>query len=214
METTKITLKTLAVSIFAVVGLEIADRMIGTGHILPPLIGLGILRLLEIFLLTGICLWIEKNIAVIGLASKMWAGFLKGLLWSACFAVAAVIIAGALYIAGMDPVVFFRHPLPAAQARHPLILLIVGGVIAPVAEEIFFRGILYGFFRSRGIITAIVISTVLFVLPHLNGNTIPLTQAVGGIVFALAYEKEKNLLTPITIHCLGNLTLFGLTFVC
>ena len=213
METTKITLKTLAASILAVVALETAYRMIEAGHSLPPLIGLGILRLLEIFLLTGICLWIEKNIAAIGLASNMWAGFLKGLIWSGCFAAAAGIIAGALYIVGMDPVAFITRPLPAAQARRPLVLLIVGGLIGPAAEEIFFRGIIYGFFRPLGVICAVLFSTLLFVLPHLGGGVIPLTQAVGGIVFALAYEKEKSLLAPITIHCLGNLAIFSLAFV-
>jgi membrane protease YdiL (CAAX protease family) len=34
---------------------------------------------------------------------------------------------------------------------------------------------------------------------------------VGGIVFAIAYEKEKNLMVPITIHCLGNLAIFSLS---
>ena len=41
---------------------------------------------------------------------------------------------------------------------------------------------------------------------------LPLTQIVGGIVFAIAYEKEKNLMVPVTIHCLGNLAIFSLTF--
>jgi membrane protease YdiL (CAAX protease family) len=35
---------------------------------------------------------------------------------------------------------------------------------------------------------------------------------VGGIVFAIAYEKEKSLMVPVTIHCLGNMAIFSLTF--
>jgi hypothetical protein len=37
------------------------------------------------------------------------------------------------------------------------------------------------------------------------------TQVVGGILFAAAYEIEKNLVVPITIHCLGNLAIFALS---
>jgi membrane protease YdiL (CAAX protease family) len=32
-------------------------------------------------------------------------------------------------------------------------------------------------------------------------------------VFATAYEVEKKLLVPITIHVLGNLTLFSLPYL-
>ena len=64
-----------------------------------------------------------------------------------------------------------------------------------------------------GLYLAILISTVLFVLPHYDGNHLPLTQIVGGIVFAIAYEKEKNLIVPIMVHCLGNIAIFSLTFL-
>ncbi len=82
-------------------------------------------------------------------------------------------------------------------------------LIGPIAEEIFFRGILYGFFRRWGAPTAIVLSTLLFVLPHTSGSIIPVTQLIGGILFAVAYEVEKNLLVPMLIHCLGNLAIFN-----
>ncbi len=200
----------MAASILAVFTLETAYHLADLAPGLPPLIGLGALRLLEIFLLAGICLGVEKNIAVLGLASRRWTGFLKGLVWSACFAAVAAIVAVAIHLAGIDPFVFLAPAIPAAQARHLTALLLVGGIIGPVAEEIFFRGILYGFFRTWGILTAVIFSTLLFVLPHIGGGVLPFTQTIGGIVFALAYEKEKSLLTPITIHCLGNLAIFSL----
>ena len=214
METTKITLKTLAASIFAIFALETAFRLIGVDDSLSPFAGLGLLRLLEIILLTGICLSVEKNAAAIGLApAKMRTGLVKGLIWSACFAALAGILAAVLYFAGVNPIAFITQPLPAFERLHPAVFFMVGGVIGPVAEEIFFRGILYGFFRRWGIFAAVLLSTLLFVLPHLDGGGIPLTQVVGGIVFAIAYEKEKSLLTPITIHCLGNLAIFSVPFV-
>jgi membrane protease YdiL (CAAX protease family) len=88
-------------------------------------------------------------------------------------------------------------------------------LIGPIAEEIFFRGILYGFFRRWGIPAAVILSTFLFVLSHshTSGPAIPVTQLIGGILFAVAYEIEKNLLVPITIHSLGNLAIFTLALL-
>ena len=63
-----------------------------------------------------------------------------------------------------------------------------------------------------GIPFAVLLSTLLFVMPHAPsfGSAIPITQLIGGILFAVSYEVEKNLLVPITIHCLGNLAIFTL----
>jgi hypothetical protein len=93
--------------------------------------------------------------------------------------------------------------------------LLVGVLIGPLAEEIFFRGILYGFFRKWGVPTAILLSTLLFVLSHTHtsGSIIPVTQLIGGILLAISYEVEKNLLVPIAIHCLGNLAIFTLALL-
>jgi membrane protease YdiL (CAAX protease family) len=89
----------------------------------------------------------------------------------------------------------------------------VGGVVSPIAEEVFFRGILYGFLRRWGVLVAVVGSTVIFVLAHPIISGIRLTQIVGGLVFAVAYEVEGNLMVPITIHALGNLAIFSLSLV-
>jgi len=89
----------------------------------------------------------------------------------------------------------------------------VGGVIAPIAEEVFFRGILYGFFRRWGVSVAIVLSTFIFVLPHLGSSGLPIIQIIGGVLFALVYETEKNLMVPIMIHALGNMAIFSFSLL-
>ena len=89
----------------------------------------------------------------------------------------------------------------------------VGGLVAPIAEEIFFRGVIYGFLRRWGVLLALAGSTVIFVLAHAISSRIPLTQIVGGIVFAVAYEVEGKLMVPITIHVLGNMAIFTLSLV-
>ncbi|HUT70213.1 MAG TPA: CPBP family glutamic-type intramembrane protease [Desulfatiglandales bacterium] len=78
---------------------------------------------------------------------------------------------------------------------------------------IFFRGMLYGFFRRWGIVVALLISTATLVLTHPVFPTIPLPLLVGGIVFAVAYEVEANFVVPITIHGPGNLAIFTLSLI-
>jgi len=57
------------------------------------------------------------------------------------------------------------------------------------------------------------LSTLIFVLIHPAGRHIPITQAIGGVLFALSYEIEKSLVPPMVIHMLGNLAIFGIGMV-
>ena len=213
MEAKKIALKTLVASIAAVLILEIFFRPIITAVFISPLPGLGFTRILEIILLILIVIQLEKSVGAIGLApEKLSAGIKKGIIWSAYFGIAAGILILVLYAVGINALGLLFTPLPYSKML-VLIYFVVGGAIGPVAEEIFFRGILYGFFRQWGVYAAVTLSTSLFVLPHLTGGSLPFTQLVGGIVFAVAYERENNLLVPITIHCLGNLAIFSITFL-
>jgi len=213
MEADKITLKTLAASIAAVLAAEAILRPAISRLFISPLPALGITRMVEIALLTFIALKFEASLEAIGLRpQKIVDGIKKGLIWSACFGIAAAVLMVLLTVLGFDALRMLTTPLPYSKALI-LIYLLVGGVIAPLAEEIFFRGILYGFLRRWGVYTAVLFSTLLFVLPHLAGSNLPATQLVGGIVFALAYEKEKNLMVPITIHCLGNLAIFSIALL-
>jgi membrane protease YdiL (CAAX protease family) len=54
---------------------------------------------------------------------------------------------------------------------------------------------------------ALAASTALFVVLH-SVSGIPVTQLIGGIVFALAYEVTENLMVPMVIHVTGNLAIF------
>jgi membrane protease YdiL (CAAX protease family) len=212
MEANKITLKTLAISIAAVFAMETVFRLAMAGQTASPLAALGIIRCMEALLLVFIAGRFEKNPDAIGLSRlKMLPGLVRGLIWSACFGIAAGVLFLGLFAAGINPLMLVNTPLPSAP-RQIFIFFLVGGIIGPVWEEIFFRGIIFGYFRRWSVYAAILISTALFVLPHYDGHHLPLTQIVGGIVFAVAYEKEKSLMVPVTIHCLGNIAIFSLTF--
>ena len=182
-------------------------------HQWDPMIAIGVARLFEIILISLIILIWEKGLLSIGLArSKMIPGLKKGLIWSASFGVLALFGFIVLYIADVNFLPLIRTPLPTKQ-NDILFLFLIGGIVAPVAEEIFFRGVLYGFFRRWGVIMALVLSTLVFVLAHPIGHSLPVIQLVGGILFAIAYEVERSLLVPITIHAIGNISIFTLSLL-
>jgi membrane protease YdiL (CAAX protease family) len=136
----------------------------------------------------------------------------KGLIWSALFGLCALLVSVVLYAAHISPLSLIKTPLPKGT---PALLwfFVVGGLVAPVAEEVFFRGVVYGFLRRWGVPVAVVGTTVIFVAAHSIGSTVPITQIVGGIVFAVAYEMGGSLMVPIIIHVLGNMAIFGLSLV-
>jgi membrane protease YdiL (CAAX protease family) len=174
--------------------------------------GVGLARVAEIFFLLALIKFREKRFSIIGLASTtVYKGFKRGLIWSISFGAGAAIVLFIIYLAGIKISALFGMRLPTESSRL-IAFLLAGLLVGPIAEEIFFRGILYGFFRRWGIPFAVILSTLLFVLPHApsSGPAIPVTQLIGGILFAVSYEIEKNLLVPITIHSLGNLAIFTL----
>ena len=215
METNKIKLSTVIAAISAIVAVELTIRFPISHNMLTHLSGLGLARAVEIILMIAIVKVRQEDISIIGLAwSNFNTGFKKGLIWSVSFGAAAGIGLLILHLAGFKIGGLFRMQLPAESSRLALFFL-VGVLIGPIAEEIFFRGILYGFFRRWGVPAAILLSNLLFVLPHTqaSGSIFPITQLIGGILFTVAYEVEKNLLVPIIIHCLGNLAIFTLALL-
>jgi membrane protease YdiL (CAAX protease family) len=212
MEANKIRTNTIIISIFVIAAIEIIARLCINRDLVTFLIGLGLARLAEIIFLLMLVKISENGFSVLGLSStNVYEGFKKGLIWAVIFGVAAGVILFIIYLSGINVPGLFKMQLPAK--RNMVAYFLIGAFFAPLAEEIFFRGILYGFFRRWGISAAIILSTLLFVLSHTSGHTLPITQLVGGILFAVSYEVEKNLLVPITIHSLGNLAIFTLAAI-
>jgi membrane protease YdiL (CAAX protease family) len=215
MEANKIKTSTVIAAITVIAIVEIMARFLIGINTLGPLTGLGLARLVEIILLLTIISVRQQNISTIGLSShQIGRGLKRGAIWAISFGVAAGVVLFISYLAGIKVTALFRMQLPSDSNRL-ITFLLVGALIGPVAEEIFFRGILYSFCRRWGIPAAVLISTLLFVLPHSysSGLGIPVTQLIGGILFAVAYEIEENLLVPITIHSLGNLAIFTISFL-
>ena len=133
-------------------------------------------------------------------------------IWSMCIGTGAALVSAGLMVLKINPVSLVKTPMPDAPGDLTL-FLVVGTLIAPVAEEVFFRGILFGFLRQWGVVAAIVFSSLIFVLIHPTGSGLPVIQIAGGFLFALSYETGKSLMVPIVIHTLGNASIFFLSLM-
>ncbi len=95
----------------------------------------------------------------------------------------------------------------------PWLWVLIGCVVlgAPIAEEIFFRGLTLRAIQKRaGKVWAVVGSTIIFTLPHFIGSglqgTIVLFAAIGtvGAMLGVLAIVRDNLTAPITAHMLFN----------
>jgi membrane protease YdiL (CAAX protease family) len=82
-------------------------------------------------------------------------------------------------------------------------------VVAPVFEEVFFRGFAYPALKQRwGTARALAAVSAVFALSHLHGPSfVPLFGLALGL--GLAYELTGSLLTPITMHAVFNTVMVG-----
>jgi uncharacterized protein len=85
-----------------------------------------------------------------------------------------------------------------------VLTLIAAAVVAPIAEEIFFRGFLYGGLRGRiGAIGAMLVSTLFFTALHFSiDQFIPIFFL--GLFLAWLYEKTGSLYPGILLHLSNN----------
>jgi len=209
MATARIELKTLLLSVLSVFSIEIFAASIAAHVAVNGLVITGGTRLLQIAAISAILIYGDSGLVAIGLSkTTAFRGLQRGLYWSIGFGLVALGTGLILLILGINPLTLIGSA-PPTQPFKIFLLFLVGGLIGPVAEEFFFRGILYGYFRRWGLLPALLLSTLLFVLMH-PVKPFALTQTAGGIVFALAYERERNLLVPIIIHVLGNGAIFTL----
>lgn len=89
-------------------------------------------------------------------------------------------------------------------------LVIAGAVLAPVSEELFYRGMIYPVFRKYlGPAWGAVLAGLIFGLAHWDlWRALPL--AVGGAVLCYMYEKSGSILVPMVAHGLWNGAMFAI----
>jgi membrane protease YdiL (CAAX protease family) len=100
-----------------------------------------------------------------------------------------------------------------AQLSSPWFLLLAATVVAPVVEEVFFRGFVFAGFRERyGWPRAALISAGLFSVLHLQPLAIPPIFLLG-LIFAFLYQRSRSLWPAILMHVLMNALALGATYL-
>lgn len=90
----------------------------------------------------------------------------------------------------------------------PSIPLFLGAVLlAPFAEELLFRHLLFSLFSPYGGMRAILFSAVLFALAHGNFYQMPYAL-LAGILLGIAAMAGRSLLFPLLFHLLYNFCAF------
>lgn len=86
-----------------------------------------------------------------------------------------------------------------------LLLIIIPLVIAPILEELLFRGILLEYLsRTNGVMMAVVLSSFFFSLHHLTLSQL-LPAFLGGIYLGVLYLKTYSLSSTILAHVCFNM---------
>ncbi len=130
--------------------------------------------------------------------------------WSALLGFAAVSLSGVLIqlIAFVNPqsVEDFIEQFEDFSLGHPVAVFAAIVIVAPIFEEVLFRGVFFRLFERSGVrlFWTVILTSVLFGAFHLN-----LVQGVYagvlGLLIALALVYTNSLWIPIIIHFANNL---------
>ncbi len=141
----------------------------------------------------------------------------------------SVIISGAVVVVATPAMQLFELALDALHFSHPeqqsvedfrqvrqtallIDFLIEAVVLAPLIEELFFRGFLLTWLKTyMSTWVALIVSAGIFAVAHQNLDSV-LALWVLGIVLGVAYEHTGSILLPMAIHACFNLTT-GLTLL-
>lgn len=96
----------------------------------------------------------------------------------------------------------------------PVLMFITTGILAPIGEELIFRGIIFTGIRKYNRVLAYLVSGFVFGFIHvmnsvLAGNMIEMVQMIpymlSGFVFAYIYESQNNICASILTHMTNNI---------
>ncbi len=107
-----------------------------------------------------------------------------------------------------------RALVDAAQSEQGLVvMLLVGAILAPLSEEVYFRGYMFSALAKRvGERAGIALSSAYFAAAHLDARAF-LPIFILGAILATAYAKTRSLTLVIIAHMVINSTTFLLSYM-
>ena len=103
-----------------------------------------------------------------------------------------------------------------------LLMTVHAVILAPLVEELFFRGLIFNTLRQKSAFWAHLISAFLFGLLHVYSYILAgdmtewlklIPYMTAGLAFSYAYERRQNIIAPIVLHSIKNLIAVILIYV-
>lgn len=83
-------------------------------------------------------------------------------------------------------------------------IVVLAVIISPVLEEIFFRRLMYRSLKKKfGVLLAVIITSFLFAVVHLNLYAFPVLFILS-IILIIIYEKDNTIFSPMLLHSIFN----------
>lgn len=130
--------------------------------------------------------------------------------WSTFFGVIAFTMAASPLVTLVNLVsqLFVENTVTENSAEflslHPLLLIFFVGVLAPICEEVVFRGAIFGGMKKEGnVFKAVMASGLLFGLLHMNINQASYAFVIG-ILLGFLVEATGSIFSSILFHVLVN----------
>jgi membrane protease YdiL (CAAX protease family) len=135
----------------------------------------------------------------------------------------AVLVMVAFYVVGVVLAKLFGDPDDQSLVRDLKVenttgVLVVWGalicVLAPIGEEIFFRGFMFTVFRQRlGVVWAALLGGAVFGIGHAGGADAIQLVALGafGVGLCLLYWRTQSIIPGMALHALNNSITFAYT---
>lgn len=93
-----------------------------------------------------------------------------------------------------------------------LIVAFAGGVLAPIAEELYFRGYVFrSYLQAKSPVVAYVATSLLFATLHLNLPALLPILAMS-MIFCYAYQRTGSIVPSVVGHALNNTAAFSILY--
>ncbi len=91
-------------------------------------------------------------------------------------------------------------------------VVLAGGILAPIAEEIYFRGYVFrSYLLTRGPLVAYGATSLLFATLHLNLPALLPILALS-VIFCYAYQRTGSIVPSMVAHAVNNTTAFCILY--
>jgi CAAX protease family protein len=181
-----------------------------------PLLGATLVQ--DLFLVAGAAFVVRTAgppsvAAALGLRPTRWR---PALAWATAVFVTYWVVSGLLVaLFGSPPEQEITQEIKSEDAASALAgYILVTCLVAPIAEEVFFRGLLFPMLRSRlGMAAGVVATGALFALVHAVGSPVEalIVLFVLGSGLCILYVRTGSLLPCIGLHALNNAISFAVT---